>query len=569
MIRFTWVFAAILTVFAANAVNAQANAWLQIEARPSLGVAEERARNYASQLPDVGGYRLSSGWYAITLGPYSPDEAAVRLSQLRIARAVPNDAFVSDGRNFRARFWPGEGAVLTAPAATAQPLPPLTAGEETPSEARASERLLTRTDREQLQMAMRWEGFYRSSIDGSFGPGTRAAMRAWQENRRYEPTGILTTLQRRELLEGYQSVLDSLSMRLITDNRAGIDIAVPSAMVKFARYEPPFAHYGSTSDDGVRVVLISQSGDDATLTGLYDVMQTLEIVPLEGARNRGRRSFTLTGQNDRISSYTYAELRGGEVKGFSLVWPAGDEQRFQLALQEMQASFVPIDGIVLPDSMATSTTQDIDLLSGLQLRRPDVSRSGFFVDSSGAVLTTTDAVGQCQRVTLNDEFEANIFARDDALGLALLKPTSALNPLAFGRLSTAAPRLQADIAVSGFSYEGILGAPSVTYGTLADVKGLDGNQQVERLALTVQDGDAGGPVFDATGSVMGMLLPRPKGDARVLPADVSFATDAPVIAEFLSANGLSAAASDRDSDMAPEDLALMAADMTVLVSCWN
>ena len=38
---------------------------------------------------------------------------------------------------------------------------------------------------------------------------------------------------------------------------------------------------------GVRVLLISQSGDQGTLFGLYDIMQTLEIVPMEGPRDRG------------------------------------------------------------------------------------------------------------------------------------------------------------------------------------------------------------------------------------------------------------------------------------------
>ena len=42
-----------------------------------------------------------------------------------------------------------------------------------------------------------------------------------------------------------------------------------------------------------------------------------------------------------------------------------------------------------------------------------------------------------------------------------------------------------------------------------------------------------------------------------------------VIAEFLSNAGISAAAADAGAAMAPEDLTLLAADMTVLVNCWK
>jgi len=128
--------------------------------------------------------------------------------------------------------------------------------------------------------------------------------------------------------------------------------------------------------------------------------------------------------------------------------------------------------------------------------------------------------------------------------------------------------LQSDIAVAGFSFGGILTAPSLTYGTFSDVKGLDGDVRVQRLEVLSEPGDAGGPVFDASGAVMGMLLDAESG-ARQLPGSVAFALDASVLAEFLATNGLAMPASAPESDMAPEDLTILAADMTVLVSCWN
>jgi hypothetical protein len=343
---------------------------------------------------------------------------------------------------------------------------------------------------------------------------------------------------------------------------------MPTAMVEFSRYEAPFAHYDSKDGSGVRVLLISQEGDEDTLAGLYDIMQTLEIVPLEGPRDRGPRSFNLTGANEAFVSTTYAEVASAAVKGFTLIWPTGDEKRRTRALQAMRASFTPT-AAVLPDMPVVSAAQSPDLLSGLRIRQPERTRSGFFVSTDGKVVTSADAVEGCTRIVLNDDTEAQVVAADATLGLALLEPSVGLAPIGYARLQTGMPRLQSEVAVAGFPFGGVLTAPTLTFGTLADLRGLRGEEGLARLALAAEDGEAGGPVFDATGSVMGVLLARSSDDSRQLPPDVNFAVDAVVLATFLSENGVSPAASETAEAIAPEDLTTLAADMTVLVTCWD
>ncbi|MCG6883946.1 MAG: trypsin-like peptidase domain-containing protein [Silicimonas sp.] len=562
---------AALFVFAfwAGLVNAQS--WVQIEAQPGTERTLERAQAYADVLPDVNAFRTGTNWNAIALGPYATeDDARLRLLQLRAQRLVPADSFVSDGRTFRDRIF-GTGIAIAAPATTetatpAQPEPVLEPGEETIAQARRGERDLTREDRADIQTALRFAGFYNSVIDAAFGPGTRRAMSNWQVANGYEGTGVLTSLQRRELVESYRSVLASLGLSPVVDTQAGIEIDMPTALVSFDRYEAPFAHYAPATDDGVQVVLISLSGDAGTLAAYFDIMQMLEIVPADGNRTLGRESFTIEGENSRIRSHTYARRAGDAIKGFILVWPAGDDKRFRIALDAMQASFGTTDA-VLPDSLGTGA-QNIDLLSGLEIRRPEKSRSGFYIDSAGAVLTTADAVRQCRRITLGEDIEADVVAENAPLGLALLKPRQTIAPISIARMAVREPRLQSDVAVAGYSYGGLLSLPTLTFGTLADLKGLDGDDRVQRLSLASTPGDAGGPVFDGSGAVIGMLLDRENG-AKQLPEDVTFAADAPVLVEFLTENGVNPAAADAGADIAPEDLTLLAADLTVVVNCWN
>jgi len=549
-------------------------AWIQIEAQPSLTRAENSARNYSARLSDVNGFSLGQGWYGLALGPYAPDDAARLRNQLVASGAIPSDSFVAYGRGFGEQFWPVGGSVLNLQPAPELPAPvqPVVAQEpedETPAQARRSERALSADERKGLQVALQWFGFYNSAIDGAFGPGTRGSMRDWQASRGFDTTGVLTTRQRAMLLGEYNEIFDALGLGVVVDREAGLEVTMPTKLVEFDRYEAPFAHYGSASDRGVQVLLISQSGDESTLLGLYDIMQTLKIVPLEGERSKSGNSFTLTGADGTLGSYTHAKLEDGRIKGFSLIWQAGEDTRVMTRVASiMRDTLAESSDSVLDPSYGDTAGQSLDLLAGIEIRQPAMSRSGFYIDGKGTVLTTADVVAECTRITIDNDYEAKLAATDEALGLAVLTPTEALAPLAHATFLDGVPRLRSDIAVSGYSYAGRLGAPTVSYGTLADVKGLSGEAELVRLAVAVQEGDAGGPVLEQGGTVMGILMPRAGGSAA-LPGDTQFAANAGAIGKLLEEAGLSAESAAPAGAIDPFDLVTLASDMTVLVSCWR
>ncbi len=569
---------------------AQDSIWLQIEAQPSLDIAQERARAYAALFPDVAGFN-TRGWFAIALGPYTDRAAAEsRLRQLKDEGLVPVDSFIAFGRDYRAPFWP-EGMELpasaaapvaepTAPAedpllATPAPEPALTPDpapvfvEETLAEARASEAALDRPAREQLQTALQWFGFYAARVDGAFGPGTRNSMAAWQEANGLETTGTLTTMQRETLVAAYEQAQSELGLATVTEPEAGIELTLPTAMVEFDHFEPPFVHYREKNNSGVKVILISQPGDQSTLYGLYDVLQTLEIVPLSGERSRSERSFTIDGRSAVQASHAYAELSKGLVKGYILSWNPADDERMTRVLAAMQSSFRSVgDKALDPGLVPLSDESRKGLMSGLEVRRPELSRSGFYVDASGTVATVAEAVEGCNRITLDLRTDATVISTDAGTGLALLKPAKPLAPPAVAQLLSGPARDGQEIAVSGYSYEDKLPAPTLTFGALEEMKGLNGETGVARLSLDALPGDAGGPVLDGAGTVIGMLLPRDETGARKLPASVSYALQAATLGPRLTDAGLSPQASLRSGALAPEDLNRLAEGMTVLVSCW-
>jgi S1-C subfamily serine protease/peptidoglycan hydrolase-like protein with peptidoglycan-binding domain len=567
-----------VSTFASTSAQAQQDTWVQIEALPTLNEAQSRARAYANAFDNIAGFRVASGWYAVAIGPFSAQDAATEIARLRRENLIPSDSYLADSRGFSQQFWPLGGTSLSnQPAEQEETLLTqeepigtlLTLPDETPREARASENALSRAEKMAIQEALQWEGFYNSAIDGAFGRGTRASMGEFQSAMNYEVTGVLTTAQRRALLEKFNAVFTSAGMAPYTDSKAGISIDLPLGLVEFDRYDAPFAHFRSKTDKNVSVSLISQKGDQATLFGLYEIMQTLEIVPLQGDRNRGEDSFTLEGSNADISSYTYAKLDAGTIKGFTLVWPAGDRGSMKRISSAIQGSLVALNGDALNDMAGDGDReQRIDLMAGLDIRQPSLSRSGFYLDQNGTVLTTSEMAQTCARLTLDGETEATLLMSDPALGIAILRPSDTLTPLGFARLAATAPRLQSEIAVAGYSFEGALDAPTVTFGKLADVRGLAGEESLQRLDLSALLGDAGGPVVNGNGAVIGMLRAPAQG-ARSLPENVSFAASSAAISDVLAANGITGQTADEQTPLDAIDLTQAASDMTVLVSCWN
>ena len=586
-IAFAWV----MLVMSMAGVSAQQDVvWVQIEAQPNLVDATERAQIYASDIQDVNGFALRGGWFGIALGPYTRRDAEQVLQVYRSEGVIPPDSYIALGSSFRQQFWPVGANVLnrgvvqapldavqtpsdetpetTAPeVATSEVAPPAPPPvDETPAEARRSERLLSGAERENLQVMLKWAGVYPGRIDGAFGRGTRNAMATWQGRKGFDVTGILTTNQRAALLQDYNAVLSDLGLASLRDDNAGIEVILPTDIVAFEKYEYPFAHYTSTGDIPATILLISQEGDQSTLFGLYDIMQTLDIVPPDGPRERKDTSFVLIGEDATRISETRVSLENGQVKGFTLIWPAGDEERRGRLLAEMDRSFVRL-AAVLPPS-ATSEEQAIDLVSGLEIRAPRVSRSGFFVDRRGTVITTSEAVESCSRITIDTDTEAEVLLNDTASGVAILKPSTNLAPLAVALFSNVTPRLQSELAVSGYSYEGVLGAPTMTFGSLGDVRGLGGEANVVRLEIGTLPGDVGGPVLDSGGGVLGMLLPEAQS-ARALPDGVRFALNREALQDVLAQAGLAAAGTDSSAPINPVDLTGEATGMTVLVSCWD
>ena len=123
--------------------------------------------------------------------------------------------------------------------------------------------------------------------------------------------------------------------------------------------------------------------------------------------------------------------------------------------------------------------------------------------------------------------------------------------------------------VSGYSYEDQLPLPTLTIGRyLSNAADLE---QTGRIALDIsaRPGDAGAPIYDTRGGVLGMILPDlPLSQAQLPPQNIRLAARSDLIAGFLRGLGINTPRSDVVLAQDIEDIAQKAQGMVVLVSCW-
>ncbi len=574
----------------AGASAAQDMHWIQIEAQPSLLEAETRARIYAQEFPDTQAHSIGSGWYAITLGPLPEDKADLRMSQLRARAAIPRDSFLATGANYRQRIYPiGSTPAAVTPAQTveaevvqeeatqvsvvetdesaaseqASPEQSIYVPDETLSVARASEGLLSREEKMDLQLYLQWAGYYNSTIDASFGRGTRRSMAAWQTDNGHEDTGVLTTAQREQLRAQYFAIFNGLGLETHRDLEAGISIDLPKEVVAFDAYAAPLAHFKSQdASSPAQIFLISAAGNRGDLAAIYRVLPTLSIVPMNIEKSLNKDRFVITGAGTSTRAFITASHKGGEIKGFGLIWPNQNEEQFDRLVAHMRKSFETFSGTL--DPSLSVAINDPETEFGVAIRKPAFVKSAVFVSDQGHAMTDTSNLEQCSSLTISGTYDAEIIARSET-GAGLLSPKSDFNPISYAKLGNAV-RKGDKTFLSSYPYGGRLGLASVTQATVIETTDLSGNAEKFRLDLLAEPGDFGGAVLDQSGNLTGILVSQ-DDTGRVLPNNVNFAAATDALTSMMQSAGLRLRTGKTDR---LDDVALIASAQNILtpIECW-
>jgi len=196
--------------------------------------------------------------------------------------------------------------------------------------------------------------------------------------------------------------------------------------------------------------------------------------------------------------------------------------------------------------------------------------TGFLVSGEGDFLTNNHVVQGCTSVSI-DGLPAAIVATDAAFDLALLRvaPAPTAEPAQFAEKPA---RLNSDVTVIGYPLPDLLGGLNVTRGSVTSLKGIAGDGVRMQISAPVQPGNSGGPVMNASGQVVGVVVS--KLDAQLvadatgdIPQNINFAIRAEIAKLFLYQNGVEPEVVEETVALPPEDLAEIAKGFTRLVTC--
>jgi len=157
--------------------------------------------------------------------------------------------------------------------------------------------------------------------------------------------------------------------------------------------------------------------------------------------------------------------------------------------------------------------------------------SGFFITKDGYLVTNFHVVKEARRVEVkykNKLFEAKVVEVDPVNDLALLKVDGAdFTPLAISRKDSA--DLGDAVFTIGFPNIEMQGvAPKYTDGKISSLAGMQDDPSEYQISVPVQPGNSGGPLCDANGEVVGIVVARLNDlaalrESGAMPQNVNYA----------------------------------------------
>jgi TPR repeat protein len=201
-------------------------------------------------------------------------------------------------------------------------------------------------------------------------------------------------------------------------------------------------------------------------------------------------------------------------------------------------------------------------------RRAEPRGSGFRV-APGRIVTNAHVIAGCAQI-LADGQRATRVAADTVNDLALLDLPGDRGAVA--PLRAVAARLGESVTIAGFPLEGLLAGLAVTGGNVSRLSGVGGDTGQLQISAPVQPGNSGGPVLDAAGQVLGVVVSQLDAIAVAratggLPQNVNFAIRGELLRAFLDAHGVAHSAAAGEPPLAAEAIAARARQFTVPIQC--
>ena len=171
--------------------------------------------------------------------------------------------------------------------------------------------------------------------------------------------------------------------------------------------------------------------------------------------------------------------------------------------------------------------------------RPGVYGSGVVVSAAGDIVSNEHVINNCANIRAQPgAWPVKLVAKDAKNDLALLRLQG--GSIAPVRLrSGRGLRLGDDVVAIGYPLRGMLSSgPVVTMGIVNAMSGANNDTSAFQMSATVQPGSSGGPVFDRSGLLVGIVRARLLSTSAANAQNVNFGINLATVQSFLDAHSV-------------------------------
>lgn len=204
--------------------------------------------------------------------------------------------------------------------------------------------------------------------------------------------------------------------------------------------------------------------------------------------------------------------------------------------------------------------------------------TGFVVSPNGHVVTNNHVIKGCTgdikgNLTGDAAMTLRVVSSDANNDLALLQAPSTTTFKEFARIRDRSIRSGDSIVAIGFPFHGLLTSDfTVTTGIVSSLSGLRNDSRFLQISAAVQPGNSGGPLFDTTGQIVGVVTGKLDG-LRIaaatgsIPENINFAIKTGALRDFLDNSVVPYQTAEPKGELKTTDIAGNARPYTMLISC--